>query len=372
MIVSNLRRSPTRTVFTAAGIAVGVATIVALLSFTQGLRNTAAGIAHLGGSELSIFQANVSDPTASVLPQSLIGRVQAKPYVASATPLLLLIESIEREPGAVVFGADPNGFFARRLVLVSGGTEAQRSGAGTAAGNGILVGERLANNLHLAPNSPLVVHGHTFRVAGIYHSGIFYEDSGAVLPLSVAQALTNRPNETTSIAIDLTSSTRASVASKSIEHEFPGTQVISTTEQALRAGANATLISKAILVIVVIALIIGAIGVTNTMALAIIERQSELGLLSTVGWSPSRVASLILGEGVAVSVLGAAAGLLLGVVGGDLLVQALGVSSYISPSFTAWALGRGLLVGVAIGVLGGIYPAWRVTRMKPLKALSGT
>ncbi len=370
MILSNLRRSPTRTVFTAAGIAVGVATIVALLSFTQGLRNTAAGIAHLGGSELSVFQANVSDPTASVLPQSLIPRIKAKPYVASATPLLLLIESIKGEPGAVVFGADPNGFFTRRLVLVSDKDQQRPSVSG--AGSGVLVGERLAARMHLALGDALAIHGHSFHVEGIYHSGIFYEDSGAVLPLRVAQALAGRHGEETSIAIDLASTTRASVASSAIEREFAGTQVISTTEQALRAGANATLISKAILVIVVIALIIGAIGVTNTMALAIIERQSELGLLSTVGWSPSRVASLILGEGVAVSLLGAAMGLLLGVVGGDLLVRVLGVSSYISPSFTAWGLGRGLLVGVAIGVLGGIYPAWRVTRMQPLKALSGT
>ena len=70
--------------------------------------------------------------------------------------------------------------------------------------------------------------------------------------------------------------------------------------------------------------------------------------------------------------LGAAAGLLIGVIGGGLLVHALGVSAYVSPSVTAWGLGRALLVGVAIGVLGGIYPAWRVTRMTPLKALSGT
>jgi hypothetical protein len=77
-------------------------------------------------------------------------------------------------------------------------------------------------------------------------------------------------------------------------------------------------------------------------------------------------------EGVAVSTLGAALGLLAGVIGGGLLVGALGVSAYVSPSVTAWGLGRGLLVGVAIGVLGGIYPAWRVTRMTPLKALSGT
>ncbi len=148
--------------------------------------------------------------------------------------------------------------------------------------------------------------------------------------------------------------------------------MISDPQQALRAGANGTLISKAILVIVVMALIVGAIGVANTMAMSIMERQGELGLLSTVGWSPRRVATLVMGEGIAVSVLGAAVGLLVGVIGADLLVCALGVSSYVSPSVTAWGLGRGLLVGFAIGVLGGIYPAWRVTRMQPLKVLAGT
>lgn len=372
MILANLTRRPTRTAFTAAGIAVGVATIVALLSFTQGMRNTAAGISHLGGSELSVFQANVSDPTASVLPQSLVRRMQRKPYIASATPLMLLVEAIKAQPSAIVFGADPKGFFTRRLVLVEGKDD-QRLGARPGGpGGGVLVGERLASGLHLSPGHTLDVSGHRLPVEGVYHSGIFFEDAGAILPLDLAQSISNRLGEETSVAVDLAPSTRAAVATSAIQREFPGTQVISTADQALRAGANATLISKAILVIVVIALIVGAIGVTNTMALAIIERQSELGLLSTVGWSPARVATLILGEGVAVSVLGAAFGLLLGVVGGDLLVRVLGVSSYISPSFTAWALGRGLLVGVAIGVLGGIYPAWRVTRMQPLKALAGT
>jgi putative ABC transport system permease protein len=368
IILTNLSRRPTRTAFTAAGIAVGVATIVALLSFTQGMSNTAAGISHLGGSELAVFQANVSDPTSSLLPQSMVGKLESKPYVASATPLLLLVEAIKADPGAVVFGADPHGFFTRRLVLISGRAPQRLGGEGA----GVLVGERLASSLRLTPGRSLVVEGHRFQVQGVYHSGIFFEDSGAVLPLDVAQRISGRRREETSIAVDLSSSVRAAAASRAIQRELPGTQVISTADQALRAGANATLISKAILVIVMIALIVGAIGVTNTMALAIIERQSELGLLSTVGWSPARVASLILGEGIAVSLLGAAFGLLLGVVGGDLLVRVLGVSSYISPSFTAWALGRGLLVGVAIGVLGGIYPAWRVTRMQPLKALAGT
>ncbi|HUB36611.1 MAG TPA: ABC transporter permease [Solirubrobacteraceae bacterium] len=365
IILTNLLRRRSRTLFTAAGIALGVATIVALLSFTQGLKQAAAGFVHLGGSGLGVFQANVSDPTASILPESLVGRLQQKSYVAQATPLLLMVEAIPHEPAAVTFGADPNGFFVKGLVIGAGAlprdweTEA-------------LVGERLAEQLHLAPGDTLTLKGHPYRIAATYHSGVLFEDAGAVISLAQARLLAGQPREQTDVVVNLAPGRRAGAVARTIEREFPGTQVISDPQQAERAGANGTLIAKAILVIVVIALIVGAISVANTMAMSIIERQGELGLLSAVGWSPLRVASLIFGEGIAVSVLGAAGGLLFGVIGGDLLIHALGVGAYITPSITAWGLGRGLLVGVAIGVLGGIYPAWRVTRMKPLKALSGT
>jgi len=365
IITTNLLRSRARTVFTAGGIAVGVATIVALLSFTQGLRDTADEFIHLGGSELGIFQANVSDPTASILPASIVGQIAAQPDVARATPLLLMVETVKTDPSAVVFGADPAGFFTHNLVIVAG--DRARSGA-----REILIGDRLAEQLHVGPGGALLVKGRAYRVAGVYHTGVLFEDSGAVLAIAQAQALSGRSGEETDVVVQLAPGARAAAAGSAIEHALPGTQVISDPQQALRAGANGTLISNAILVIVVIALIVGAISVANTMAMSIMERQGELALLSTVGWSPGRVASLIFGEGIAVSMLGAAAGLLLGVIGGGLLVHALGVSAYVSPSVTAWGLGRALLVGVAIGVLGGIYPAWRVTRMTPLKALSGT
>jgi ABC-type lipoprotein release transport system permease subunit len=432
IIFTNLRRRPARTLLTAFGIGVGVATIVALLSFTQGLSRTAAGFVHLGGSDLGVFQANVADPTASVLPQQMVGRLQKSPLVAQATPLLLIVEGIHREPSSIVFGADPSGFFSRQLVLLAGHLPRDE-------GSELLVGDRLAAQEHLAAaetqaglapqstpqhltpqhltpqhlttqhlttqhlttqhlttqhlttqhltttptrarvapsgrsaKSTLEVSSHTYRIAGVYHSGILFEDSGAVLGLEEARRLTGRAGEETDVVVRLDPRVHAAAATRAIERELPGTQAISDPEQALRVGANGTLISKAILVIVVIALIVGVIGVMNTMAMAIAERQTELGLLSTVGWSPARVAALILGEGIAVSVIGAALGLLFGVIGAQELVKALGVSSYVTPTVTAWGLGRGLLVGVAIGVLGGLYPAWRVTRMTPLKALSGT
>lgn len=363
IVLSNLMRRPARTLFTAMGIAVGIAMIVALLAFSRGLQQTAAGLVRLGGSGLGVFQSGASDPASSILPESLVGRIASSPDVQRATPLLLMIESVKGEPAAVVFGAEPNGFFTRQLVIVAGSRPASEGSA--------LVGEQLASRLRLHPGGTLTVSGHSFPIAGIYHSGIFFEDAGAMLPLRTAQALAGRPGEVTDVVVQLAPGKRASDAAGAIEREFQGTQVITDPQQALRLGANGTLISKAILVFAVVAIVLGALSVVNTMAMSVVERQRELGLLSTIGWSPLRVAMLILGEGVAVSVLGAAAGLLLGVIGSHLLASALGVSPFISPSITAWGLGRGLLVGVAIGVLGGIYPAWRVTRMTPLRALAG-
>jgi putative ABC transport system permease protein len=364
IVTTNLLRRSARSALTASGIALGVATIVALLSFSNGLQRTAAGFVHLGGSDLGVFQANVSDPTASILPESAVGRLERLPQVARATPLLLIVEGVHAEPSAVVFGAAPSGFFTRRLVLLEG------SRPPTVGAPAVLVGDRLAAQLRLHAGSSLSIRGRAFRVAGVYHAGILFEDSGAVLALSAAQRLAGRAGEVTSVVVDLAAHARAHAAARRIEALLPGTQVITDPQQALRAGVNGTLISKAVLVIVVIALLVGAISVANTMAMSILERQAELGLLSAIGWTPARVATLILGEGVAVSLVGAAIGLLFGVIGSGLLISALGASTYVSPSVTAWVLGRGLLVGIAIGVLGGIYPAWRVTRMNPLRALA--
>src|SRR5262245_7024438 len=165
IITTNLQRRMARTIFTAAGIALGVAMIVALLSFTEGLRNAAAGFVHLGGSDLGVFQANVSDPTASILPGSMVARLAAHPGVARATPLVLIVEGVRSDPGAVVFGAQPSGFFNQSLVIVDGDRPA--TGA-----REIMVGDRLAAQLHLHPGSVLAVKGRTFPVAGIYHAGI--------------------------------------------------------------------------------------------------------------------------------------------------------------------------------------------------------
>ena len=99
------------------------------------------------------------------------------------------------------------------------------------------------------------------------------------------------------------------------------------------------------------------------MAMAVLERARELALMSAVGWSPRQVGGIVLLEGILVSIIGAGAGLFLGALGAGWLGDALGVASVVEPEVTPWSIGRGLIIGLVIGVLGGLYPAWRVSRL---------
>src|SRR5579862_3245398 len=82
LIVNNLVRRIGRTLLTALGVGLGVATIVALLSVSDGLTQTAAGFVHLGGSDLGVFQSGVADPTESLLPIGLVSQVRRNPDIA--------------------------------------------------------------------------------------------------------------------------------------------------------------------------------------------------------------------------------------------------------------------------------------------------
>ncbi|UGS37573.1 ABC transporter permease [Capillimicrobium parvum] len=364
LVFTNLTRRKGRTIATAIGIALGVATIVALLSIGAGLKRTAAEFVHLGQSDFGLFQAGIADPTASILPTELATKLERRPDVSAATPLLLVVEGVKQDPAAVVFGAEPDGFFAQRLVVTRG-----RHALGPGQ---ILVGDQLARRLKLGPGDTMRVKTRAFRVAGVYHTGIFFEDTGAVLDLRSAQKLTHRRRtEATNIVVQLAPGARQKQVEAAVGRANPGTLVIGTPEEAARVGANGELVRKTVTIVAALALIVGGLGVTNTMAMAVMERQRELALLSAVGWKRVRIASLVLAEGVATSIIGAGFGMLLGIIGADALNQALSVSSVVSPQVTFDTVWQALAIGVAIGILGGLYPAWRGTSVSPLRLLGG-
>ena len=362
ILLANLLRRPGRTFLTSLGTAIGVATIVALLAVTDGLQATAGQLVKLGASDLGLFQVDAADPTTSIIPEELAPRLEQEPGITRAQPIQLLVEQIKQDPAAIVFGGDPRGFLARRLVVLRGKPLAD--------GNNAVIGDRLAKSAGLDVGDTLSIGGRKLPITGVYHSGILFEDSGAIIPLRVSQDISGRPGEVTTIAVQLDPGARPEDVRAQLRKSYPGLVAISDPSEAVRGGANGELIQKAATVIVGLALLIGGIAVMNTMLLVTLERQSEFAVMSAVGWSPLQVASMVLGEGAATGLLGAIVGLTFGIFGSGLFVDALGAEAFVDPQITAWVLGRGLLVGGVVGVIGGLYPAWRVARLQPAAVLA--
>ena len=115
--------------------------------------------------------------------------------MARATPVQLLTEAIQGHGAAIAFGLDPNGFDAQRLVIVRG---RHALGPGQA-----LVGDQFAKQAHVEPGATLLVKRRPFRVAGVFHSGTTFQDSGVVIPLAAAQRLSGHAGAATTIAVAL-------------------------------------------------------------------------------------------------------------------------------------------------------------------------
>ena len=361
MVAANMLRRWGRTALTGVGIAVGVTTVVALLSITGGLSRSAGDLANLGRADFGVFQAGLSDLTASSLPGSIVPRVAAEPGVAAASPIQIIPHALGADSSILLFGAEPNSLLARRLVLVSG-----RLPQGAQA----LVGTGAAGRLHAKVGRTIAVGNRRFPVAGIFRSGIGLEDGAVVLPLGVTQRLSGRRNEVSMIAVSVAPGYRDVSVQRAIEHAIPGTMSLGDPSEVARVDTNSRIITKAAVIITVLSLLLGAVIVVNTMAMTVIERRRQFGLLAVVGWSRVRIAGLILGEAIAVSLAGAAVGLALGVLASELVVRALAAATFVSPEITAWVLARGLLVGFALAVTGALFAVWRVMRTPPLKAIN--
>lgn len=352
LVRKNLLRRPVRTLLTSAGVALGVGLIVALLSIAAGAERTAGDLIHVGRADFGLFQSGVSDATKSLLPVSLESRIRHDAGVAQTALVFLDVTTVNGRASSLLIGLDPNEFAAKRLTLIEG----TRTGALAGDNFGAHVGE----TLHIGKR--------TFPVTGIFHSGDRFEDAGVVLPLSTVQRLTNRPGETTSIGVIVNPGQRPQAVATQLEKKYGITAVVEPG-QAVNVDTSSRLIIDVGWVISVLALIVGGIGVTNTMAMSVFERVREIGILRAVGWPGRRIAALIVSEAIGISLVALALGLGLGVLAADQFTAQTGLSTLVSPTFTAGVFGWGLAFALGVGVVGAAYPAWRALRLSPIEAL---
>jgi putative ABC transport system permease protein len=360
LVTRNLLRRKVRTALTVAGVAIGVGLIVALLSITNGVKRTAAELIHVGRSDFGLFQSGAADLTRSLLPEELAGNVRGTNGVSQVARVFLLVGAVEQSDSSLLFGYVPAEFPERRLVVVSGRRP---------RGNEALVGDGAARIYHLRVGRPLRAGKRSFRVAGIFHSGNPFVDRGVVLPLRVVQSIAQRPHEVTTLAVIAKLGATPKALAKRLESRFPGIAAVVEPGQAVKVDASSRLIVTAGWIFSLLALIIGGIGVTNTMAMAVFERVREIGIMRAVGWSSRRIAGLIVCESLGIGLLALALGLLGGWVAAVLFTEHSSLSSLTEADFTGGVFAWGLAFALGVALLGALYPAWRAVSLTPIDAL---
>ncbi len=357
----NLWRRRTRTLISTAGIGIGVATLVMLGGLIDGIIQQLNGLAGSGGTgSITVMQRDVADMSLSSLDERLVNLIRAMPQVKSASPYVLGVVSTPDLPLFIFGGLDPNTPAIRHYRLLEG-RYMQRP-------NEIVLGKIAAETYKLGVGDTITLYNNRYRIVGIYETGVAYEDGGGILALREAQRLLGRPRAVSFIFVDVRDPPQARAVAEAINRRFPEVRASLSSEFAQNTNdiQNTQAMTAAIRFL---ALIVGGIVVANTMIMSIYERTREIGTLRAVGWSQRRILLQILQESVYLCGLAAILGSILGVV----LLTGISVipvaSQFVEAAWSLQTFAVAIVVALALGVIGGFYPAWRASRLQPVEAL---
>jgi putative ABC transport system permease protein len=375
----NLTRRPMRTGLTVAGLAIAVAVLVCLSSFGNGYKRALRSEVDRMGVQLMLVPLGCPyDAAARVLkakslefslPESVLVEARQDPAVAVAAPLLLAAMP-RPEAGRADMWA---GIDMAALELKPWWRTRLGEKWFTSANSAILGAD--AAEVELRSPGDRLYSPETerqLRVAAILQRSGTSDDSLFFVPLQTAQEMFKLPGRLTAVAIRLRDPSLLRVASERLQR-IPGAQVVTLTEMMGTflnlVGAVRTLLFS----IALVAVAISVLSIFNTQLAAVLERTGELSILRAIGASRSQILRLITTEALLLAGMGSFAGIVLAVVIGrevETLVKGLlplaPSESLLLP--TAKIVLETAVLGGMMGVLGGVYPAWRAAQLHPAEA----
>ena len=378
LVVKNPFRNKTRSALAIVGIAIGIMVIVALGMVTGGLKTSTQSTLKAGAAEITVVQAGSSSfGSGGTLNQSLAGDLLNITGVKDTTGILRATNtsstttvsnsssSFGPEGGVSVTGID-----AGKLSLV-GIDSVNGTAFGNSSTNQVIIGKTFADAQNMTVGSTINLYGQNFTVTGTYETGNFITDAGIMMPISTLQNLTGNNNKVSDILVKVTDNANVTTVSDAIDNAYPN-QLTTTTAEAAASRINQGLsfIDTASWAISLLAIFIGAVGVINTMIMSVYERTREIGVLKAVGWTDRRILGMILGESIVLTLIAFVVGTIIAVVGVEVLLNfSSGVGGIIKPSFAIDIFLRAFAVAFLVGVIGGLYPAYRASRLSPTEAL---
>jgi len=390
----NIRTRLLRSWLTILGIIIGVFLIVSLLSLSEGMKSTINQQLQAMGGEMVMVM-----PGTDIFSSMMFGGAKLQKED---------IEAIKKAKGVdIVIGYSYIGAIARyegesKQIAIAGfspwkeGLDVMsifqgwslREGKWPSKGNQVLIGQQVADKIFsekVKAGSKIVIKGRKFEATGILNSlGSQQDDSMVYMDMNIYQDITGEKRGTASYAmVKLEDGADENVVAEAIEERLKETRkrrlgtdeadfsVITSEKMGELADNILGIIQIVIIGFASIAIVVGGIGITNSMFTSVRERTKEIGIMKAIGATNSAILSIFLIEAGIIGILGGVGGLVLG----SALAKGIDYYAQINPSFyftatvSPWMIVFALVFSFSVGCLAGFFPARQAAKLKPVDAL---
>lgn len=382
--VVGLRSRPLRAALAALGIAIGIATMVVVVGIPASSQQALDRQLSALGTNLLRAQATIDEQTDKLPPvperadamAERIGPVTAASAVANTHAQVRRTDKIppEQSSGLTVLAARPDLLSVLDAQLVAGTPITARNESLPV----VVLGEKAASRLGITslrrgePSPKVWINNRWFTVIGILGATPLDPDVERSVLVGWEAARTwlgfdGHPTVVYARADESQLESARSVLPATVYPENPARIKASRPSDALAAKRIAeTTFSGLFLGLAAVALLVGGVGVANTMVISVLERKREIGLRRALGATKGQIRTQFFTESVVLCLLGGLTGVLLGVLG-TAIYSALRSWPAVVPLEAALC---GLGSAMAIGALAGLYPAIRASRLTPTEALA--
>ncbi|MBS3076415.1 ABC transporter permease [Candidatus Pacearchaeota archaeon] len=393
LAANNMRRRKLRSWLTMIGIFIGIAAVVALMSLGQGLQNAITEQFEQLGSDTIIIQPKGMGPPGTAGPSLIL--------TSKDLELIQNIKGVEYASGYLV--KQGQAFFKGESGIgYSTGIAAEDFERMTDTGLIKLLDGRILkdgdkfkvvvgyNHIYkdtweksMQLGSTIEIEGYDFKVVGVMEKiGNPIDDNILYIPKDTLKEILNIEDEESQIIVKTEKGLDPADVAETIERklrqfrdekEDQETFSVTTSEQLLESFQSIFGVVQAVLVgIAAISLIVGGIGIMNTMYTAVIERTKEIGTMKAVGAKNSDILLVFLFEAGLLGVVGGVIGVLIGIglsKGAEYIaVVALGTSLLQADTSMTLILSA-LAFSFIVGALSGVLPAMQASKLKPAQAL---
>ena len=369
LAIKNIFRQKTRTALTIIGILIGIGAVVALGSISEGIYTQITEEMQFMGGSIMVYSKGSSGMMTgfegSEITEEDVEEFEDFSGVKEVIPYVMSMGQIEigQGPTMMIIGVDPEDveFFKSRGVELDSGREIEVGDTYQ-----VLIGYTYAERNGLESGDSIELKKNSFEVVGIMEEVSSDVDNSIIIPIDTMMDVYNMDNYK-SLFITPEDVSKVDVVAEDLRSSFDDFEFTTSTDIIQQMASIVDMISFFTIGISSIAAVVGGLGVMNTMIMSVLERRREIGIMKAIGDTNKYILTQILIESVMISLIGGIVGILIGGLGSYSLRFVSG--GLAIAKVTINLIVGGLLFATTLGLVGGLYPAWKAMKLDPIEAI---